>query len=296
MEIKQFFDPATFTLTFVVYDPTYRDAIVIDPVLDYDPISATTATRSVEKVERFLSDEGLRLHYVLETHAHADHLSGAQHLKRRFEAQVAIGRRITEVQETFAPVFEMSSDFPTDGSQFDRLVGDGDKLVAGRLEVVVLETPGHTPACVSYLIGDAVFTGDALFIEDYGTGRCDFPRGDAAALYRSVHDKLYALPDATRVFVGHDYQPEGRELRFETTIGTSKAANIQLRESTPEADFVAIRQGRDRTLEAPRLLFQSLQVNIAAGRLPQAGKNGIRYLKTPLDLRRPTEDDGTPRT
>ncbi len=296
MKIKSFFDPATFTLTFVVFDPTSRDAVVIDPVLDYDPISASTSTRNVEDVERFLRDEGLRLHYVLETHAHADHLTGAQHLKRRFEAQVVIGRRITEVQETFKPVFELDDDFPTDGSQFDRLVSDGDKLAAGTLTIEVLETPGHTPACVSFLIGDAVFTGDALFIEDYGTGRCDFPRGDAAALYHSVHDKLYALPDATRVFVGHDYQPNGRELRFETTIGASKAANIQLRGHTEEAEFVALRQGRDRTLQAPRLLFQSLQVNVAAGRLPTPSKNGIRYLKTPIDLRRPTDVDGTPRS
>ena len=295
MHIKHFYDPATYTLTFVVFDEKTRDAVVIDPVLDYDPIASATATRSVEEVEAFLKEEGLSLRFVLETHAHADHLSGSLHLKRRFDARVAIGARITEVQETFAGLFAFGGDFKTDGSQFDVLVKHGDVLDAGAIQVEVIETPGHTPACVSYLIGDALFTGDALFIEDYGTGRCDFPRGDAKALYHSIMDRLYELPDATRVFVGHDYQPNGRELRWETTIGASKAKNIQLRAETPEAEYVAFRQGRDKTLAAPRLLFPSIQVNIDAGRLPAAAANGIRYLRVPMNLKSPTDEDGTPR-
>ncbi|MCA9515425.1 MAG: MBL fold metallo-hydrolase [Myxococcales bacterium] len=295
MHIKHFYDPATYTLTFVVFDEKTRDAVVIDPVLDYDPIASATATRSVEEVEAFLKEEGLSLRFVLETHAHADHLSGSLHLKRRFDARVAIGARITEVQETFAGLFAFGGDFKTDGSQFDVLVKHGDVLDAGAIQVEVIETPGHTPACVSYLIGDALFTGDALFIEDYGTGRCDFPRGDAKALYHSIMDRLYKLPDATRVFVGHDYQPNGRELRWETTIGASKAKNIQLRAETPEAEYVAFRQGRDKTLAAPRLLFPSIQVNIDAGRLPAAAANGIRYLRVPMNLKSPTDEDGTPR-
>ena len=295
MEIKTFFDPATYTLTYVVFDPETKDAIVIDPVLDYDPTSASTSTDSVQNVEIFVRDNGLALRYIFETHAHADHLTAAQYLKRRFEAPVVIGHLITEVQETFKPVFDLDPSFAVDGSQFDRLVKDGDTLAAGSLSVAVIETPGHTPACVSYLIGDAVFTGDALFIEDYGTGRCDFPRGDAATLYRSVHDKLYALPDATRVFTGHDYQPNGRALRYETTIAASKTQNIQLRHDTTEAEFVDLRQRRDATLKAPRLLFPSIQVNVDAGRLPHPGATGLRYLKTPLNLRSPTEDDGTPK-
>ncbi len=294
MRIQHFYDPATYTLTYVVFDPDTRDAVVIDPVLDYDPVGSRTATDNVAAVERFLREHGLRLHWVLETHAHADHLSGSQYLKRRFEAGVVIGERIREVQEVFRGVFDMPADFATDGSQFDKLVADGETLAAGSLAIEIIATPGHTPACVSYKIGDAVFTGDALFIEDYGTGRCDFPKGDARALYRSVHERLYRLPDETRVFVGHDYQPGGRALRFETTIGASKAKNVQLRAETGELEFVEFRDKRDRSLAAPRLLFPSVQVNIDAGRLPRAHANGVRYLRVPINLRRPTDVDGTP--
>lgn len=293
MNIETFFDPATFTLTYVVFDPATRDAVVIDPVLDYDALSSQTSTASVARVEAFLKRNELKLHYVLETHAHADHLSGSQYLKRRFGAGVAIGARIVEVQRLFAGVFDLAG-VPTDGTQFDRLLADGETVVAGALELRVLATPGHTPACVSYAIGDAVFTGDALFVEDYGTGRCDFPSGSADALYTSVHERLYGLPDATRVFVGHDYQPNGRPLRWETTIGASKEANIQLRASTAREDFVRRRGERDATLSAPRLLFPSVQVNIDAGRLPRAHANGRRYLTIPLDMSRATDDDGTP--
>jgi glyoxylase-like metal-dependent hydrolase (beta-lactamase superfamily II) len=285
MEIETFFDPATYTLTHVVHDPASRDAVVIDPVLDYDPASSTVTTRSIEGVAAFLRSKSLRLRHVLETHAHADNLSGSQYLRSAFEAPVAIGARITEVQRVFKEIFDMPPDFATDGRQFDTRLEDGERLQAGTLEVEAIATPGHTPACMSYRIGDAVFTGDALFIEDYGTGRCDFPGGSADALYTSVHDRLYALPEETRVFVGHDYQPGGRALRVQTTIGKSKAANVQLRGSTTREEFVAMRRGRDATLAAPRLLYPSVQINIDAGRLPAPRANGRRYLAIPVQQR-----------
>lgn len=294
MRIEPFYDQATNTLTYVVYDPNSRDAVVIDPVLDYDPVASVTSTRSVEAVEAFLKKERLRLHYVLETHAHADHLSGSQYLKRRFDAKVGIGARIRDVQRVFKTVFDLGSSFADDGSQFDHLFEDGERLSVGTLEVEVIATPGHTPACVTFKIGDAIFTGDALFIEDYGTGRCDFPSGSADALYTSVHERLYALPDATRVFVGHDYQPNGRALRFETTIGRSKDANTQLRASTTREDFVKKRIARDATLKAPRLLYPSVQVNVDGGRLPTPRANGRRYLTVPINLEQRTDDGGSP--
>jgi len=291
MVIQHFYDPATYTLTYVVFDAATRDAVVIDPVLDFDPASGCTSTVSIEQVEAFVRREGLRVHAVVETHAHADHLSGSQYLRTRFGARVAIGRRITEVQQTFRPLF--GNPIAVDGSQFDVLLDDYARVQAGTLCVEVLPTPGHTPACVSLKVEDAVFTGDALFIEDYGTGRCDFPRGDAEALYHSVHDVLYALPDATRVFVGHDYQPNGRALRFETTIGAEKRANVQLSIETTREAFVSFRRTRDAGLAAPRLLFPSVQVNIDAGRLPAPGPDGLRRLQIPLNLGATTADDGT---
>jgi glyoxylase-like metal-dependent hydrolase (beta-lactamase superfamily II) len=292
--IESFFDPDTFTLTYVVSDPDSKEAVIIDPVLDFDPRGSQTKTDSIERVEAFVKSAGLRVRYVLETHAHADHLSASQYLKRRLDAKVAIGARITEVQSTFKGVFDLPETFRTDGSQFDMLLGDGAVLDVGPLRIEAIATPGHTPACLSYRAGDAVFTGDALFIEDYGTGRCDFPRGSAEELYASVHERLYALPDATRVFVGHDYQPGGRPLRYETTIGASKAKNIQLSAETTRDEFVAFRTKRDATLAAPRLLFPSVQVNIDAGRLPAPHANGLRYLRVPLNMKTPTGDDGAP--
>ncbi|MFO0763209.1 MAG: MBL fold metallo-hydrolase, partial [Byssovorax sp.] len=250
MEIRPFFDAITYTLTYLVFDPRTKDAVVIDPVLDYDPLGSSTSTASADAVSKVIEEEKLCLRYVLETHAHADHLSSSQLLKRRHGARVAIGARITEVQQTFKGVFDLPDDFPTDGSQFDRLLADGEKVEAGSLLIEVIATPGHTPACVTYKIGDAIFTGDAIFIEDYGTGRCDFPRGSAADLYRSIHDRLYALPDSTRVFVGHDYQPNGRPMRAETTLLAEKEKNVQLRASTPEEQFVRFRKERDSALAA----------------------------------------------
>ncbi len=293
MRIHSLFDPNTFTLTYVVYDPDSRDAVVIDPVLDFDPLSAQTSLASVQRIAAFVHEQQLTLRHVLETHAHADHLTGAQYLKRRFGASVVIGARITEVQATFKQVFDLPASFSVDGRQFDCLLTDGQGLHAGTLHVEAIGTPGHTPACLTYKIGDALFTGDALFIEDYGTGRCDFPRGSAEELFDSVHGKLYRQPDHLRVFVGHDYQPGGRTLRYETTIGISKRQNVQLRTETTREQFVSFRTARDKTLTAPRLLFPSVQVNIDAGRLPPAHENGTRYLQIPINLKQPTSDDGS---
>ncbi|MEZ4361290.1 MAG: MBL fold metallo-hydrolase [Kofleriaceae bacterium] len=294
VHIEPFYDPRTFTVTYVVADLATRDAVVIDPVLDYNPARGTTSTESVDRVISYALAQQLRVHFVLETHAHADHLSASQILRRRFDAKVAIGERIREVQTTFKGLFDLPASFAVDGSQFDRLLRDGEVLRAGSLSLSVLATPGHTPACVSYHIEDAVFTGDALFTEDYGTGRCDFPAGSAAALYDSVQ-RLYALPDATRVFVGHDYQPGGREVRWMTTIGASKAKNPQLRAETTKETFVAMREARDATLAAPVLLLPSVQVNVDAGRLPAPHDNGHRYLKIPLNVLSPADDVGVPK-
>ncbi|MBS1123770.1 MAG: uncharacterized protein H6Q90_5998 [Deltaproteobacteria bacterium] len=296
IQIEPFYDPATSTMTYVVYDPTSRDAVVIDPVLDYDSLTSRMTAAGLERVASFCVANRLRLHYVLETHAHADHVSGSQWLRRRFDARVAIGSRISEIQAVFKQVFDLPAGFPTDGSQFDRLLSDGDTIAAGTLQITVLATPGHTPACVSYLIEDAVFTGDALFVEDHGTGRCDFPRGDAAELYHSVHDLLYALPDRTRVFVGHDYQPDGRALRYETTIERSKRANVQLRATTTRDEFVQFRRERDASLAPPRLLVPSVQINIDAGHLPRPHANGRRYLTVPLTLGDGMEQEWKPPT
>lgn len=293
IHVEPFFETRTSTLTYVVFDRVSRDAVVIDPVLDYEPASGTTDTESADKVIAYLQREKLNLHYVLETHAHADHLSASQVFRKLFAARIAIGERIKEVQETFKPIFDLPPTVPTDGSQFDQLLADGEVVRAGTLAIKVIATPGHTPACLTYQIEDMLFTGDVLFIEDYGTGRCDFPRGSADAMFESVQ-RLYELPAATRVFVGHDYQPSGRPLRWATTIGASKAANIQLSAGTTKNQFVAMRQARDATLAAPRLLFPSVQVNIDAGRLPAPHANGKRYLVTPLNVLRPADEVGRP--
>ncbi len=288
MEIKPFFDPATSTLTYVVFDRASRDAVVIDPVLDYDALTSTTSTVSLEGIAQFARELELRVHYALETHAHADRLSGSQWVRDHLDAKIAIGARIVEVQKTFRDALDLQY-LDTSGMQFDRLLEAGEGLTCGTLRIETIATPGHTPACLSYRIEDAVFTGDALFIEDYGTGRADFPGGDAETLYRSVK-RLYALPDATRVFPGHDYQPDGRELRWETTIGRSKQSNIHLRADTTLEEFVEMRRDRDRKLSPPRLLYPSIQVNVDGGRLPPAHSNGRRYLTIPVSVREPYVD------
>jgi glyoxylase-like metal-dependent hydrolase (beta-lactamase superfamily II) len=292
MQIQAFFDPRTFTLTYLVWDPDSKDAVVIDPVLDYEPVGSYTWTESVDAVTAAIRAKGLNLNYVLETHAHADHLSGSQILKRRFGAKVVIGEKIKVVQETFKGIFDLT-DLATDGSQFDVLVKEGETLRAGTLSIGVIATPGHTPACVTYHISDALFTGDALFMDDYGTGRCDFPKGSAEDLYHSIR-KLYELPDATRVFPGHDYPPAGRSVKWETTIGASKRNNPQLNATTTRDEFVRFRKERDATLAAPRLLFESVQVNVDAGRLPKAHGNGVRYFHLPVNLFRKADELGEP--
>jgi glyoxylase-like metal-dependent hydrolase (beta-lactamase superfamily II) len=287
MKIQHFFDRDTFTLTYLVIDESTKDAVIIDPVLDFDPPSGKVKDLSLQEVLSFITRNKLRVRGILETHAHADHLSSSQILKQCFpKAVLGIGERIKMVQEVFKGHFNLPH-LKVDGSQFDHLFKDFEQVNFGSLEMKALPTPGHTPACMTYLFGDAAFTGDALFMPDYGTGRCDFPKGSGHDLYQSVMNTLYKLPNETRVFVGHDYSPNGREMRFQTTIGESKKSNIQLSEHTSEKDFVEFRAARDKTLNAPRLLLPSIQVNIAAGHLPDLEENGKSYLKLPLvtDLR-----------
>lgn len=281
MHIETFFDQATSTLTYVVFDEATKAAVIIDPVLDYEPNGGELSTKSVEHLAAFVDQRALKPSWVLETHAHADHLTGSQWLKSRYGAKVAVSRRIIEVQAVFREVFN-AKDLVADGHQFDKLLDDGEVLTAGPLQVKALATPGHTPACMSFLIGDAVFTGDALFLDDVGVGRCDFPKGSAEVLYESVTKKLFTLPASTRVFVGHDYPPAGRTWRASTTIGQAKDSNVQLNASNTKEDFVARRTARDRTLSPPRLLLPSLQVNMVAGELPAPESNGKRYLRIPL--------------
>ena len=284
-QVKAFFDKDTWTLTYVVFDSRTLDAIIIDPVWSYDPASSKLSQQAIQPIVEFAESQKLKVHFVLETHAHADHVSGAQLLRERWpEVKVGIGENIREVQKVFKAIYNLHDSFATDGSQFDLLLNETKPLQAGSLEIKVIFTPGHTPACATYLIGDAAFVGDAIFMPDYGTGRCDFPAGSADALYTSVHEKLFKLPDSTRVFVGHDYLPGGRSLAFETTIKEQKEKNIQLKQQTTRNEFIQFRNGRDKTLSAPRLLLPSIQMNIDAGRLPQAENNGNSYLKIPLWL------------
>lgn len=288
MVIESFFDERTWTLTYVVWDKKTRDAVVIDPVLDYEPNSSKIWTESVDEVIRFVKANDLTIHYILETHAHADHISGAQLLKQYFRgSRVAIGHRITEVQRMFRTILNLPEGFRTDGAQFDELLYPDKTYHAGSLTFDILETPGHTPACTSIRIGDAVFTGDALFNPDVGTGRCDFPGGSAKDMYESVTQVLYSLPDETKAYVGHDYPPEGRDVMAFTTIGEQKKNNIALPASRSEEDFVSWRNTRDSSLQAPRLLFQSIQLNVDAGRLPEPSENEVRYLRIPLNVFRP---------
>lgn len=280
--VQAFFDPATHTVTYLVHDPATREAAIIDPVLDFTANDARIATASADTVLAAAEAQGLTIKWLLETHAHADHLSAAHHLRGKTGAAVVIGAAIAQVQAIFAPLFE-AEDVVPDGSQFDRLVREGDVLPMGALEIEVLHTPGHTPACVTYVIGDAAFVGDTLFMPDYGTARTDFPGGSATDLYRSVR-RILALPGETRIFVGHDYLPQGRsDYRWETTIAEQRAANIHVHDGVSEAAFVAMRTARDATLAAPQLILPSLQVNIRAGALPPPSAGGHTYLKLPVN-------------
>jgi glyoxylase-like metal-dependent hydrolase (beta-lactamase superfamily II) len=287
-QVEAFFDEPTNTVSYLVADPASGKALVIDPVLDYDHKSGEVDTASVARILDMAGERGLSIEWVLETHAHADHLSGAPFIKAHTGARVGIGEHIKEVQAIFRPVFN-ANDLKADGSDFDHLFADGEHLSVGGLAVEVLYTPGHTPADVSYRIGDAVFVGDTLFMPDYGTARADFPGGDAHKLYRSIQ-RLLALPPETRLFMCHDYKAPGRDnYAWETTVGEERDANVHVGKQVSEEQFVAMRQARDATLEAPRLLLPSIQVNIRAGRFPPAAANGVHYLLVPVKPRRTDE-------
>ncbi len=284
MEIQAFADEdRTWTATYIVYDPNSKDAVVIDPILDLDTTPWRTSTDSINQLIDFIDEHHLKVHWIMDTHVHADHITGAGELKRRLGALMAIGSGICRVQEIFKQAFNLGDDFPTNGSQFDRLLNDNDELQAGTLKFKILHTPGHTPACCTYSIEDVLFTGDVLFMPDIGVARCDFPDGSPEKLYNSIKNRLYEYPNSTRVFVGHDY-PDQREFQHQTTIGQSKAFNCDLPNGTSQEDFVAKISKRDSALPAPRLLFPSLQVNINAGKLPEPENNEIAYLKVPLNF------------
>jgi len=280
---KAFFDPATGTVTYVIADPGKRRAAVIDPVLGYDFKSGRTSTELVDRVLAYLAEQGLGVDWILETHAHADHLSGAHYLKARAGGRIAIGEHIRAVQSTFKTLFNLENSFTPDGKQFDHLFKDGEKFRVGEVEMTALHMPGHTPADLAYLAGDAVFVGDTLFMPDVGTARADFPGGDARELYRSIR-KLLLLPAETRLFVCHDYPPDGRAPQWETTVGEQRNENIHMHDGVTEDAFVAMRVARDGTLELPTLMLPSIQVNIRAGNLPPPEGNGISYLKIPVNV------------
>ncbi len=280
-QVRAFFDEATFTVSYLVWSAATRRGAIIDSVLDFDPKSGRSSTRSAEAILAAAAEETVTIDWLLETHAHADHLSAAQFLKQKTGAQIVIGEGIKAVQKVFKDVFNLGY-VTADGRPFDRLVGDGETLPLGDLAINVIHTPGHTPACVSYLIGDALFVGDTMFMPDYGTARADFPGGDARTLYRSIQ-KLFALPPETRVFLCHDYKAPTRDAyAWETTIGEEREKNIHLA-GVSEDEFVAMREARDKTLSMPTLILPSIQVNIQAGELPPAEDNGVRYLKLPID-------------
>lgn len=279
--VSGFYDKTTGSIQYVVADPATRRCAIIDPVLDFDEKSGATATKNADALLDFIAREGLDVEWILDTHPHADHFSAAHYLKQKTGAPTAIGERVVDVQNLWKAIYNWP-DFPSDGRQWDRLFGEGEVFSIGRLPVMVLFSPGHTLASITYVVGDAAFVHDTLFMPDSGTARCDFPGGSAARLWGSLQGIL-ALPDHTRVFVGHDYQAGGREPRWESTVGEQKACNIHLVAARTEAEFVALREARDRTLPMPRLILHALQVNINGGRLPEPEANGRRYLKFPLD-------------
>lgn len=281
--VHAFFDEATNTITYLARDPQGSACAVIDSVLDFDYASGRTDTRSADAVVKFIQDNDLDLQWVLETHVHADHLSAAPYIQERLGGKIGIGDQITRVQDTFGKIFNEGTRFARDGSQFDQLFKEGDTIMIGQMRVDVMHTPGHTPACLTYVIGDAAFVGDTLFMPDFGTARCDFPGGSAEVMYDSVQ-RILALPDATRIFVGHDYKAPGREsFAWESTVGAQKALNVHVGGGKDKADFVAMRQTRDASLAMPRLIIPSLQINMRAGRMPEAEADGTSYLKVPLN-------------
>jgi len=280
--VESFYDPATFTFTYLVYDEVGGRAAIIDPVLDFDPASARTSTASADRVLEAVAQRRVTVDWILETHAHADHLTAAAYLKQRTGAQVAIGEGITQVQARFKTLFGLEPEFPTNGGQFDRLLTDGDTFRIGALEARVLATPGHTDDSLTYLIGDAAFVGDTVFAPETGTARVDFPGGDAHKLYRSIH-RLFDLPEGTRLFLCHDYAPGDRATKAQTSLADQRDHNIHVGGDVSEDVFVAMRTARDATLPVPKLILPALQVNIRAGELPPPDANGIRYLRLPID-------------
>jgi len=282
--VTAFFDEPTFTYSYVVQDPNSNSCAIVDSVLDFDYASGKTDTRSAEAILEFVDRQGLKVEWILETHVHADHLSAAPFLQEKTGAKLGIGANITVVQDTFGKAFNAGTEFARDGSQFDALFSDGDSIRIGSLEGRALHTPGHTPACMTYVFGDAAFVGDTLFMPDYGTARCDFPGGDAHTLYQSIQ-KVFALPDDTRLFMCHDYKAPGRdEYAYETTVGEERKHNIHVHDGISEEEFVRMRTQRDATLDMPRLILPSVQVNMRAGKLPPAEDNGQVYLKIPVNL------------
>ncbi len=281
--IKAFFDAATFTVSYVIHDPTSQRGAIIDSVLDFDPASGRTATKSADALIAYLREQALTIDWVLETHAHADHFSAAPYLQQKLGGQIGIGEDIVDVQQTFGTLFHAGEEFRRDGSDFDRLFADGDRFKIGSLDVTVLHVPGHTPACVAYIVGDAVFVGDTMFMPDYGTARADFPGGDARALYRSLR-RILSLPQQTRLFMCHDYLPEGRtDYRWQSTVDEQRRHNVHAHDGIGEDEFVAMREARDKTLDMPRLILPSVQVNMRAGHMPPAEDNGVTYLKIPVN-------------
>ncbi len=281
--IKAFFDKPTNTFSYVVHEPESRRAALIDSVLDYDPASGRTSFSSADAIVAYVGEKDLTVDWLLETHAHADHLSAAPYLKQKIGGQIAIGEHIVTVQQVFGTLFNAGSDFVRDGSDFDRLWKDGDHFQIGGLDVTVLHVPGHTPACIAYVIGDAVFVGDTMFMPDYGTARADFPGGDARTLYRSAR-RILSLPPETRLFMCHDYLPAGREeFLWETTVEAERKTNVHIHDGLSEDAFVAMREARDATLDMPRLILPSVQVNMRAGHFPAPEANGVTYLKIPVN-------------
>ncbi|MFZ5655301.1 MAG: MBL fold metallo-hydrolase [Pseudomonadota bacterium] len=280
MKIQHFFEQQTSTLSYVVH--AGGDAVVIDPVRDYDPKNGRTSWASAEQIAAYIDAEGLRVHYVIDTHAHADHLTGMPFFKEHYGARTVTGARMGEIQRVFRDLYNLGPDFPVDARQFDVLVDEGDCLAFGALSVEALHTPGHTPAHMSWKIGDALFVGDTLFMPDYGSARCDFPGGSAEQLYDSIQ-RIYAMPEDTRLFMCHDYRPGDRPLAFETRVGEQKRSNVQINARTTKAEYVAFRKEKDASLPAPVLILPALQVNIRAGELPPPEDNGVSYLKIPLN-------------
>jgi glyoxylase-like metal-dependent hydrolase (beta-lactamase superfamily II) len=283
IQVEAFFDPDTFTVTYVVADSVSRVCAIVDSVLDFEPASGRTSTHSADLVIEYIQSNNLSVAWILETHVHADHLSGSRYLKSKVGGQTGISKFISGIQATFKDIFNLDDSVPDDGRQFDSLLEEGDVLPLGELSIQVMHTPGHTPACLAYLVADALFVGDTLFMPDFGTARVDFPGGDAATLYQSIQ-RIFTLPDETRLFMCHDYKAPGREVfAWETTVADERENNLHIHAGVTEQEFVAFRQARDATLSMPRLILPSIQVNIRAGEMPPAEDNGVSYLKLPID-------------